>query len=70
MNSKGGEPLNKDQMAGKWHQLKGSIKKEWGKLTDNDLDQVEGNYETLVGKIQEKYGTSREEIERRLKGLD
>jgi uncharacterized protein YjbJ (UPF0337 family) len=57
-------------MAGKWHQLKGSVKKEWGKLTDNDLDRAEGNYETLVGKIQEKYGTSREEIERRLKGLD
>jgi len=62
--------MNKDQMAGKWHQLKGSIKKEWGKLTDNDLDQAEGNYETLVGKIQEKYGTSREEIKRRLKSLD
>jgi uncharacterized protein YjbJ (UPF0337 family) len=45
-------------------------RKEWGKLTDNDLDQVEGNYETLVGKIQEKYGTTREEIERRLKGLE
>ena len=62
--------MNTDQMEGKWHQLKGSNKKELGKLTDNDLDQAEGTYETLVGKIQEKYGTSREEIERRLKGLE
>lgn len=49
-----------------WRQLRGRVKAEWGKLTDNELDQIEGNYEMLVGKIQEKYGLAREQIERRL----
>jgi uncharacterized protein YjbJ (UPF0337 family) len=61
--------MNKDQMAGMWRQLRGRVKKEWGKLTDDELKQVEGNYDMLVGKIQEKYGASREEIERRLDAL-
>lgn len=62
--------MNKDQLAGKWRQFRGSVKKEWGKLTDDDLDRIEGNYDMLVGKIQEAYGKSREEIERRLDQLD
>jgi uncharacterized protein YjbJ (UPF0337 family) len=62
--------MNRDQLAGKWRQFRGTVKKEWGKLTDDELDQVQGDYDRLVGKIQESYGTSREEIERRLKALD
>jgi uncharacterized protein YjbJ (UPF0337 family) len=62
--------VNKEQMAGKWRQLRGKVKHEWGKLTDDELDQMEGNYDMLVGKIQERYGKSREEIERRLDELD
>jgi len=61
--------MNKDQLQGKWRQVRGSIKKEWGRLTDDELDQVQGNYDQLIGKIQERYGTSREEIERRFKAL-
>jgi len=61
--------MNKDQWAGKWKQLRGQIKKEWGKLTDDDLDRAEGDYEILVGKIQEKYGTTKEEIKRHLDRL-
>ena len=61
--------MNKDQFQGKWRQVCGTIRKEWGRLTDDELDQVQGNYDRLIGKIQERYGTSREEIERRLKAL-
>ena len=61
--------MNKDQLQGKWRQVRGTIKKEWGKMTDDELDQVQGNYDRLIGKIQERYGTSREEIERRFKAL-
>ena len=62
--------MNKDQLAGKWRQFRGRVKAEWGKLTDDDLDRISGNYDMLVGKIQETYGKSREEIERRLDRLD
>ena len=58
--------MNNDQIAGKWKQLKGSAKEQWGKLTDGDLDQAEGKRDKLVGKIQEKYGIAREEAERQV----
>jgi uncharacterized protein YjbJ (UPF0337 family) len=61
--------VNSDELKGKWRQFRGQIKKEWGQLTDDDLNQVEGNYDILIGKIQEKYATSREEIRRRLDAL-
>jgi uncharacterized protein YjbJ (UPF0337 family) len=61
--------MNKDQFAGKWKQLRAQIKVKWGQLTDNELDQIAGNYEMLVGKIQEKYGTSRALVERELDAL-
>ncbi|MGQ0548828.1 MAG: CsbD family protein [Armatimonadota bacterium] len=58
--------MNKDELKGKWRQLRGHIKAKWGQLTDDELDQIEGNYDILVGKIQEKYGTTRQQIEREL----
>ena len=58
--------MNRDEFEGKWRQLRGSVKVKWGQLTDNELDEVSGNFELLVGKIQEKYGQTREEIERQL----
>lgn len=53
--------MNRDILEGKWMQLKGNIKQQWGRLTDDELDQINGRYEELVGKIQERYGYSREE---------
>ncbi len=58
--------MHKEQFAGQWRQVRGRIKAEWSKLTDDELDQIEGNYDMLVGKIVEKYGQAREQIERRL----
>ena len=56
--------MNLDVLKGKWKQLKGEAKTQWGKLTDDELDQVEGNTEKLVGKVQERYGYGREQAER------
>ena len=51
---------------GRWDQLKGKAKQTWGTLTDNDLDVAEGNYQELIGRIEERTGESQEEIEKRL----
>ncbi|MGH9564128.1 MAG: CsbD family protein [Terracidiphilus sp.] len=52
--------MNSDQVAGQWKQAKGKIKEQWGKLTDDDLKVIEGNRDQLIGKIQERYGVTRE----------
>jgi uncharacterized protein YjbJ (UPF0337 family) len=52
--------MNSDQMSGKWKQLKGAAKERWGKLTDDDLDVINGQSDQLIGKIQERYGIARE----------
>ncbi|MFA7534987.1 MAG: CsbD family protein [Desulfuromonadales bacterium] len=56
--------MNKEELKGKWNQLKGSIKSRWGKLSDDDIQRIEGEKDKLVGKVQEKYGRSREEAEK------
>jgi uncharacterized protein YjbJ (UPF0337 family) len=55
--------MNKDILDGKWKQMRGQIKVAWGKLTDDELDQVGGKYDKFVGLLQEKYGFSRERAE-------
>jgi uncharacterized protein YjbJ (UPF0337 family) len=55
--------MNNDIFEGKWKQLRGEVKVWWGKLTDDDLDNVEGNYDKLIGLLQEKYGYTREQAE-------
>jgi uncharacterized protein YjbJ (UPF0337 family) len=52
--------MNSDQMSGKWKQMKGAAKERWGKLTDDDLDVINGQSDQLIGKIQERYGIARE----------
>jgi uncharacterized protein YjbJ (UPF0337 family) len=54
--------MNADQFKGKWVQFKGEVKKQWGKLTDDDLMQVEGDYDKFVGRVQERYGDKKEEV--------
>ena len=55
--------MNKDMIEGKWKQMKGEVKQWWGKLTDDELDQIEGSYDKLSGKLQEKYGYTKERAE-------
>ena len=50
--------------AGMWEQLKGRVRQQWGKLTDQDLEQLQGHVEELAGKIQQRYGLAKEEAER------
>jgi uncharacterized protein YjbJ (UPF0337 family) len=59
--------MNKDTVKGNFTQLKGKIKQQWGKLTDDEIDQMEGNAEILSGKLQERYGLEREEAEKQAK---
>lgn len=56
--------MNNDQIAGKWKQLKGEAKRMWGELTDDELDQIEGNKDKLAGRIQERYGKTKEDAQR------
>ena len=58
--------MNRDTLKGQWTQLKGQVREQWGKLTDDDLDQVRGQSEQLVGKIQERYGIARDEAQRQV----
>lgn len=62
--------MNRDTIEGSWKEMKGRVKARWGKLTDDELDRVEGNYDILCGKIQKAYGLSREEVERDLSQLN
>jgi uncharacterized protein YjbJ (UPF0337 family) len=58
--------MNRDTLKGQWMQLKGKAREQWGKLTNDDLDQIEGRSEQLVGKIQERYGIARDEAQRQV----
>ena len=55
--------MNQDVLKGKWMQLKGEVRTQWGKLTNDDLDQIQGNSEKLVGKLQERYGYAKEQAQ-------
>ena len=59
--------MNKDTVKGNFTQLKGKIKQQWGKLTDDEIDQMEGHADILAGKLQERYGLERDEAERQAK---
>ena len=56
--------MNSDILQGRWQQLKGKALVKWGKLTHDDVDQIEGERERLVGKLRERYGLEREKAER------
>jgi uncharacterized protein YjbJ (UPF0337 family) len=69
----GGVP-NRDVLMGKWKQFRGRVREEWGKLTDNQIDQINGDYDRLIGVLQENYGYTREkamqEADRFITNLD
>jgi uncharacterized protein YjbJ (UPF0337 family) len=55
--------VNWDRLKGNWKQLKGKARLQWGKISDDEFDQIDGRREILAGKIQERYGKSREQAE-------
>ena len=58
--------MNEDTLKGQWTQLKGRIREQWGKLTDDDLDQIQGRSEQLIGRVQTRYGIARDEAQRQV----
>jgi len=58
--------MNTDILRGRWTQMKGDIRSRWGKLTDDDLTQIQGEAEKMIGKLQERYGYKRDQAEREL----
>ncbi len=62
--------MNEDILKGKWKQLKGSLREKWGKLTDSDYEQIAGNKDKLIGRLQERYGYGREEAEREVRDFE
>ena len=59
--------LSWDQISGDWKQFEGQVQKQWGKLTNNDLQEAKGDQKILAGKIQERYGITKEEADRQVK---
>ena len=58
--------MNWDEIKGGWKEIKGQVKAKWGKLTDDDLTQINGKKEELIGKLQKHYGQSKEDAEKRI----
>jgi uncharacterized protein YjbJ (UPF0337 family) len=58
--------MNWDQIEGNWKQFKGKVREKWGKLTDDDLTTIAGKRDQLAGKLQERYGYEKAQIEREL----
>lgn len=62
--------MNWDKAEGNWKQLKGKVQSQWGKLTDDQIDVINGKREQLAGKIQETYGISQDEAEKEIKRFE
>lgn len=58
--------MNKEIIEGKWQQIKGDAKTKWGDLTDDDIDQIDGQREKLAGVLKEKYGKEKDEVEKEI----
>lgn len=58
--------MNKDQLEGKWSQVKGNFKQKYGKLTDQDLTFAEGKFDEMQGRLQEKTGKKKEELKKEI----
>lgn len=58
--------MNEETIKGNWSELKGKVKENWGKLTDDDIDVIDGKKDKLSGAIQKRYGKTKEEVERQI----
>jgi uncharacterized protein YjbJ (UPF0337 family) len=62
--------MNRDTLEGQWTQVKGKVKQQWAKLTDDDLGEIEGRRDELIGRIQERYGIAEDEAEKQVKQFE
>jgi uncharacterized protein YjbJ (UPF0337 family) len=58
--------MNNDRIEGNWKSIKGKVKEQWGKLTDDDLDVIGGKRDQLLGRIQQRHGVAKDEAERQV----
>ncbi|HHX81817.1 MAG TPA: CsbD family protein [Pseudomonadaceae bacterium] len=56
--------MNEDILKGKWKQVKGNVKQQWGKLTDDEVDRLDGSQDKLIGLVQERYGYERDQAKK------
>ena len=61
--------MNEDRIKGNWKQFKGKVQEQWGKLTDDDLEQAKGQRDRLLGKIHEHYGEAKETVSKKVDDL-
>lgn len=59
--------MNQDRIEGRWKQIKGKVKEQWGRLTDDDLDVIAGRRDQLLGRIQQRHGLALDEADRQVK---
>jgi uncharacterized protein YjbJ (UPF0337 family) len=59
--------MNWDAVEGNWKQIKGRVREQWGRLTNDEVDVIAGRRDKLIGKLQEHYGIAREEAERQIR---
>ena len=62
--------MNQDRIQGRWKQLKGKVKEQWGRLTDDDLDVIAGRRDQLLGRIQQRHGVARDEADRQVRSWE
>jgi uncharacterized protein YjbJ (UPF0337 family) len=62
--------MNEDRIRGNWKQVKGKVKEQWGRLTDDDLDVIAGKRDQLLGRIQERHGIAKDEAERQVEDFE
>jgi len=62
--------MNQDRIEGNWKQVKGKVKEQWGKLTDDDLEVIAGKRDQLLGRIQQRHGLAKDEAERQVETFE
>jgi uncharacterized protein YjbJ (UPF0337 family) len=62
--------MNQDRLEGNWKVVKGKVKEQWGKLTDDDLDVIAGKRDQLLGRIQQRHGLALDEAEREVESFE
>jgi uncharacterized protein YjbJ (UPF0337 family) len=65
-----GDAMNWDRIEGSWRQLKGRVREQWGKLTDDELDNIAGKRDRLAGSLQKTYGIAQDEAEKQIKDFE
>ena len=62
--------MSRDHIKGAWKDLRGNVREQWGELTDDDFDVVAGRRDQLIGKLQQRYGTAKDEAERQVSDFE